>query len=100
MDRSSRPRCESPRVRMPLPIASAGDEPCSYHPGGAQFAFFDGSVHFISTSIDDVNLEPTSRLNDGQPVGETGSRGTRGGHHRHRVVRRAAVVRGEHTVEA
>jgi hypothetical protein len=48
------------------------DRPCvasSYHPGGVQFALFDGSSRFISETIDRQTLENLANLNDGNPVG-------------------------------
>lgn len=42
----------------------------STHTGGAQFAFGDGSVHFLSDSIDFSTLQRLSYVADGQPVGE------------------------------
>lgn len=51
------------------------DDDCafSFHVGGAQFAFGDGSVHFLSESI---SMETYSRLggmNDGHVVGDWGN---------------------------
>jgi len=40
----------------------------SQHPGGAQFAFGDDSVHFLSENIDSVVYERLAGRNDGQPV--------------------------------
>lgn len=48
----------------PVPFGAS-----SYHPGGVQFALFDGSVHFVSETIDRRTLACLSKLNDGQPVG-------------------------------
>jgi prepilin-type processing-associated H-X9-DG protein len=41
----------------------------SYHPGGFQAVFADGSVHFISYGIDPKTLRALLLRNDGQPVG-------------------------------
>jgi prepilin-type N-terminal cleavage/methylation domain-containing protein/prepilin-type processing-associated H-X9-DG protein len=46
-------------------IASAG----SFHPGGAHFAFADGSVSFLKETIDSWPISPDS----GMPAGVTGS---------------------------
>jgi prepilin-type N-terminal cleavage/methylation domain-containing protein/prepilin-type processing-associated H-X9-DG protein len=40
----------------------------SKHPGGAQFAFADGSVHFISDSIDYRNYQRLGDRRDGESV--------------------------------
>jgi len=40
----------------------------SYHPGGANFALADGSVRFISESIDHRNYQYLGCRHDGQPV--------------------------------
>lgn len=42
----------------------------SNHPGGAQFVFGDGSVHFVKESVDGQILTRLVSRNDGQPVGE------------------------------
>lgn len=41
----------------------------SRHPGGAQFAFVDGSVHFLREDIDHKVYQQLGCRNDGQPVG-------------------------------
>jgi prepilin-type processing-associated H-X9-DG protein len=57
------------------PICGRGA--ASYHVGGAQFAFGDGSVRFISENIDwkpemtiDSTYERLGAMADGQPVGD------------------------------
>jgi prepilin-type processing-associated H-X9-DG protein len=40
----------------------------SLHPGGCQFVMADGSVHFISQTINLVNLTNLCKMSDGQPV--------------------------------
>lgn len=40
----------------------------SKHPGGANFLFGDGSVHFLSETIDAVLYERLAAINDGNPV--------------------------------
>lgn len=42
----------------------------SGHPGGAQFAFGDGSAHFLSETIDYLTLLRLAYIHDGEPVGE------------------------------
>lgn len=41
----------------------------SHHPGGTNAAFCDGSVHFLSETIDPKTLELLITIADGQPVG-------------------------------
>jgi len=41
----------------------------SRHTGGANFAFADGSVHFLSQSIDHLTYNRLGCRNDGQPTG-------------------------------
>ena len=40
----------------------------SFHPGGAMFAFGDGSVHFLSESIDQVTLESLATRAAGEVI--------------------------------
>ncbi len=40
----------------------------SRHPGGVNFVFCDGSVHFVSQSIDMLTYQLLGAKNDGQPV--------------------------------
>jgi prepilin-type N-terminal cleavage/methylation domain-containing protein/prepilin-type processing-associated H-X9-DG protein len=42
----------------------------SHHPGGAQFLFADGAVHFLKQTMDGSALERLAAKSDGQPVGE------------------------------
>jgi prepilin-type processing-associated H-X9-DG protein len=40
----------------------------SAHPGGAQFVFCDGSVQFLSQTLDYLTLCRLAFIHDGQPV--------------------------------
>lgn len=40
----------------------------SFHPGGVNAVFCDGSIHFLSDTIDLVNYQRLGARNDGQPV--------------------------------
>ena len=42
----------------------------SLHPGGSQFALGDGSVQFVSTSIDGQTYRERSTIAGGQTIGE------------------------------
>jgi len=42
----------------------------SRHPGGAQFCFADGSVHFLGEDIDYVTYQKLGDRRDGYPIGE------------------------------
>lgn len=41
----------------------------SVHPGGAQFAFADGSIHFLPETINYLTLQQLAYIHDGQTVG-------------------------------
>ena len=41
----------------------------SSHPGGVQFLLVDGSVHFLSETIDHVTYQRLGGRADGEPVG-------------------------------
>ncbi|MGD9632950.1 MAG: DUF1559 domain-containing protein [Pirellulales bacterium] len=43
----------------------------SHHPGGAQFVYVDGSVHFIQESIEPLTLSFLAHKSDGNPVNES-----------------------------
>jgi len=49
--------------------AESGDAWSSAHPGGAQFVLCDGSVAFISETIDDTTFGNLCSRNDGVPIG-------------------------------
>lgn len=53
-------------------LAIDDDSAFSYHTGGAQFAFADGSVHFISASVENTTYSNLHDINDGQPLGQWG----------------------------
>ncbi|HCP85788.1 MAG TPA: hypothetical protein DIT88_15400, partial [Planctomycetaceae bacterium] len=42
----------------------------SRHKGGAQFVFVDGSVQFLSDSIDYMTYQRLGDRRDGEPLGE------------------------------
>ncbi len=50
-------------------LAVNDDNAFSFHPGGAQFVFCDGSVHFLSDSIDAQTYCFIHDKRDGQPLG-------------------------------
>ena len=62
------------RISLPLGNGGGGDKDqsdlCfgSFHPGGAQFVFVDGSVHYIQQNIDSVQLYRLAHRMDGLPV--------------------------------
>jgi prepilin-type processing-associated H-X9-DG protein len=56
--------------QMTLTINStAGNDISSFHPGGANAAFADGSVHFVSNGISANILRALITISDGQAVG-------------------------------
>jgi len=61
-----------PFASQPVLKQRLGDwsTPGSMHPGGAQFTFGDGSVRFISESIELITLQRLAYIADGQPLGE------------------------------
>lgn len=50
-------------------LAISDDSAFSYHPGGAQFSFCDGSVHFVSNSVDVGTYCNMHDRRDGQVLG-------------------------------
>lgn len=52
-------------------IARPVDDDCAYswHTNGAQFSFADGSVHFLSESIEWITYQNLGDRRDGQPLG-------------------------------
>lgn len=40
----------------------------SFHPGGANFAFSDGSIHFVAETVDDQVLDALATRSGGEPV--------------------------------
>lgn len=57
--------------QMPLQInAPSGQGIQSFHPGGANVAFCDGSVRFLSESLNPQTLQNLTTIADGNAVGE------------------------------
>jgi len=58
-------------ARNPLRFWEAVDDDCamSFHDGGVQFLFADGSVRFLSENIDYTTYTNLGNRNDGQPLG-------------------------------
>ncbi len=42
----------------------------SFHPGGVNFLFVDGSVHFLSETIDHITYQRLGGRRTGEPVGQ------------------------------
>jgi prepilin-type processing-associated H-X9-DG protein len=63
-DTSPYPSCTLPGV-----FCDFGQEITSYHPGGAQVVFADGSVHFLRTAMDNAVLAALCSRAGGEPVG-------------------------------
>jgi prepilin-type N-terminal cleavage/methylation domain-containing protein/prepilin-type processing-associated H-X9-DG protein len=55
-------------INSPLVTANSRRACASYHPGGAQFAFCDGSVHFIPETISAVTYGRLGNKWDGESV--------------------------------
>lgn len=52
-------------------VAAINDDSAfSYHTGGAQFVFCDGSVHFISESVAQQTYSDLNDISDGKPLGQ------------------------------
>ncbi len=49
------------------------DSAASYHTGGAQFVFVDGSVHFISENVVNTVYTRLHDISDGEPLGDWGN---------------------------
>jgi prepilin-type N-terminal cleavage/methylation domain-containing protein len=54
-------------------LAINDDSAASFHVGGAQFAFGDGSVHFISENLANTVYSNLHDISDGQPLGDWGN---------------------------
>jgi prepilin-type N-terminal cleavage/methylation domain-containing protein len=63
-DTSPYPSCQLPGV-----FCDFGQEISSYHPGGAETVFADGSVHFLRTAMDNGVLAALCSRAGGEPVG-------------------------------
>jgi len=46
----------------------AGESATSFHPGGCNFAFADGSVHFIKNSISPLTRVQLGSINGGEVI--------------------------------
>jgi len=49
---------------------NAGGKPFSFHPGGIQTVFADGSVHFLGESLPLETVQSLAVANDGKTIGE------------------------------
>jgi prepilin-type N-terminal cleavage/methylation domain-containing protein/prepilin-type processing-associated H-X9-DG protein len=58
-----------PSCTIPGVFCDYGQEISSYHPGGAQTVFADGSVHFLRTAMDNAVLAALCSRAGGEPVG-------------------------------
>jgi prepilin-type processing-associated H-X9-DG protein len=52
-----------------MDMAINNDCAFSWHPGGAQFCFADGSVHFITQNVSMETYADLHSINDGHPLG-------------------------------
>jgi prepilin-type processing-associated H-X9-DG protein len=59
-----------PSCMLPGVFCDFGQEITSYHPGGAQAVFADGSVHFLRTAMDNAVLAALCSRAGGEPVGD------------------------------
>ena len=66
------PACNTRAAGPGFPLAASYNDPSwvfgSRHPGQCQFAFADGSVHLLHTSIDPIVLGLLAQRNDGQVI--------------------------------
>jgi prepilin-type N-terminal cleavage/methylation domain-containing protein/prepilin-type processing-associated H-X9-DG protein len=67
-ERSS-PTSPYPSCWIPGEFCDYSQEITSYHPGGAQTVFADGSVHFLRTAMDNAILAALCSRAGGEPVG-------------------------------
>ena len=56
----------------PSDMFNAINDDCnfSFHTGGAQFVFGDGSVHFLSENLENTTYSNLHDISDGQPLGQ------------------------------
>lgn len=64
--------CQVRRKVLDPGVSQPVDDDCafSWHDGGAQFSFADGSVHFIEESIEWETYQNLGDRRDGQPLGD------------------------------